>query len=140
MALEAAVELDRLRRGKDADRSALADFVQGLIAPQGGSLSDKPLHLHYSPRTVDAYYRAAPSLLGSQLDSLEGLKDILDGILGQIGPAFADPSKYKDDPEMGSSILKLESFCLALHRALSADRPRPRWRIEHRDAQLAKAQ
>ncbi len=123
LSLEAAVEFDRLKRGKDVDEEVIEAFTECLSGTNGGAHLGGSLYLNHGPRTLDAYYRAWRSISASRSASLQAQKAKVVQLLGDVRSAASDPNLVVHNNILQEKVATLEKYCLALHQALLAERP-----------------
>jgi hypothetical protein len=112
LSLDAAIELDRILGGEDADANVISRFI-GAIQSNGIVCRQGTANYLADPRTADLYARALTSATGNSIGSIDQLNDAV----------LAVAAAYKDAGTLGwnKSLSALRDFCLALHSVLIAD-------------------
>jgi hypothetical protein len=123
LSLEAAVEFDRLRCGKDVDEEVIEAFAECVSGTNGTNAPPESLYLNHGPRTLGAYYRAWRTISGSHSETLQGQKARVIELLAEVRDAAKDPHSIIGDQAFQEKLARLERYCLALHQALLAERP-----------------
>ena len=117
LSLRAAVEFDKLARGKSADHSIIADFAECLKVGAGTPSSVQTRYLH-NHRAISAYNRAWRRVYSSTTENAEELTRQIYGKLDEILQFVAAQKRPGVASANGESAEKLKRFCLSLHQEL----------------------
>jgi hypothetical protein len=112
LALDAAIQLDRLQKHKGADLSVINSFAKYLEAPSGGSGTAGLFCLHENPVNVDILNSAIYGVDGHRLVSIDDLEAKARELIVRVN----DVASGRNTDER--TISSLKRFCLSLHRIL----------------------
>jgi hypothetical protein len=113
VALDAAVQLDRKRRGRDADDAPLkelSDRLRGASELQPGGTA---LSLHCNSAALGVLSRAIEQSTATNLKTVSDLAQEISRYVNILSGSMAD----WDDQKLANSL----AFCLSLHRELVAE-------------------
>ncbi len=111
--LDAAIDLDRLRRGEDVDGGAINNLAMNLGFRGNPPWSADGFKRYTDPKTLDIYSRAVTHLTKVRLSTIGELA----AKIREIADAFTKDIKAVNPDD----LQKMRDFCLALHRELLAE-------------------
>lgn len=112
LALDAAIQLDRLQNHKDADLEIISSFGKYLEAPSGHTPASGLFALSENPVNVEILSSALYSAEGARLANMDELEKRVKTLVHNVNNVGA--GKINDE----SVVAGLKSFCLSLHRVL----------------------
>ncbi|MER8562054.1 hypothetical protein [Mesorhizobium sp. M0578] len=112
LALDAAIQLDRLQQHKDADLGIISSFGSYLEAPSGHTPAGGLFALSENPVNVEILNSALYSVEGARLVNIAELEEKVKALVHSVKDVGA--GKTSDE----GVVSGLKRFCLSLHRVL----------------------
>ena len=112
LTLDAAIQLDRLQRHKDADLDIISSFGKYLESPSGNAPAAGLFALSENPVNVEILSSALYSVEGEPLVNMGELEKRVKTLVHNVNDVGA--GKVTDE----KTINGLKGFCLSLHRVL----------------------
>lgn len=112
LALDTAIQLDRLQKHKEADLGVISSFGKYLESPSGHAPAAGLFALSENPVNVEILSTALFSVEGAPLVNMGELEDRVKTLVSNVNEVGA--GKTTDEGIVGG----LKRFCLSLHRVL----------------------
>jgi hypothetical protein len=112
LTLDAAIQLDRLQKHKQADLAVIDSFAKYLESPSGIGSAPGVFCLQENPVNVDILSSAIYSVDGARLVSINDLEAKIRDLIARVN----DVASGRNTDE--GVIAGLKRFCLSLHRVL----------------------
>ena len=112
LTLDAAIQLDRLQKHKDADLGIISSFGRYLESPSGHTPAAGLFALSENPVNVEILSTALYSVEGAQFMNMDELEERVKTLVHNVNDVGA--GKVADE----GIVVGLKRFCLSLHRVL----------------------
>lgn len=112
LTLDAAIQLDKLEKHKQADLKVIDAFAKFLAAPTGTIGAQSMFCLQENPVSVDIFTSAISSVENARLVNISELEAKIRDLVTRVSEVAS--GKNHDEGQIAS----LKRFCLSLHRVL----------------------
>jgi hypothetical protein len=112
LTLDAAIQLDRLEKHKEADLGVISSFGKYLESPSGHRPTSGPFALSENPVNVEILSSALFSVEGAPLVNMGELEERVRTLVSNVNNVGAGNTTDE------RIVVGLKRFCLSLHRVL----------------------